>query len=172
MNEQKLAGQARAIKVNQWLSDLELERIRLEVEREQTVSSMHADQSDEIDFAAQNVTESNVSPNEVYDSSSIHSDMQSADKNGGPRANIDFDEDELPILDMMREEVNKDKLFEPMNLRFVDRKRLKALSSKVDKTIQYMETTTLLDCNNIMKVAATVVARSAGLNKRQRRETA
>ena len=125
MNEQKLAGQARAIKVNLWLSDLELERIRLAVEREQALSSLPADQSNEIDVADHNVTEINVSPNEVYDASSIHSDVQSADNDEGPRANIDLDEDELQILDMMREELNKDKLVEPMNLRFLDRKGLK-----------------------------------------------
>ena len=121
LNEQKLAGQARAIKVNQWLSDLELERIRLEVEREQSVSSMPADQSDEMGVADHNVTESNVSPNEVSDASSIHSDMQSADNDEGPRANIDLDEDELQILNMLREEPHKDKLVEPMNLRFLEK---------------------------------------------------
>ena len=116
LNEQKLAGQARAIKANQWLSYLELERIRLEVEREQNVSSMPADQSDEMGVADHSVTESNVSPNEVCDASSIHSDMQSADSDEGPRANIDLDEDELQILNVLREELHKDKLVEPMNL--------------------------------------------------------
>ena len=64
---------------------------------------------------------------------------------------------------MLQEELQKVPLEDPINLRFLDRKKLRNLTAMVNNVIPCLRADSLSDSNNIMKAAANAVARLAGL---------
>ena len=64
-------------------------------------------------------------------------------------------DDDIKVFEMMVNELNGN-IWRPMNLRFVDRKKLRHVTSNVDKIIPYLEKKNLSQYINILIAAANV----------------
>ena len=76
-------------------------------------------------------------------------------------------DDDIRVLRMLQEELSKNEIEDPINLRFCDRRKLKEVTAQVDRVIPYLESSNLLQCNKIMKATGCVVGKLLGIKKRQ-----
>ena len=66
------------------------------------------------------------------------------------------------ILEMIFEEMEKGDPLKPMNLRNVERSRLKTAMSEVNEVIAFINTETITDTNKLLNAAAVVIGRRLG----------
>ena len=168
LSEQKLAGQARAIKTNKWSLDLELERIKSEVDKdlspdrneeaESYIDGRENDSSLAPDFSNSEHESPEVLINEENQHLAIDQNIEGLNDN------------DLQILNILQEELQKVPLEDPINLRFLGRRKLRNLIAMVNSVIPCLRADSLSDYNNIMKTAANVVARLAGLRVRRKKK--
>ena len=130
-----LSGQSRAIKTNGWLSEIELEEIRRDTNRESELL-----ENEEII-----VETTNAESNEVELLEGMRNTDNNVIENGAPTESIEdkmrsdgLGDDNIWVLGMLQEELQKELIEDPINLRFVDRKRLKYVTAKVDKIVVYI----------------------------------
>ena len=167
LNEQKLAGQALAIKTNGWISDLEIEEIKREINLESqnnnSIIEQSAQMGDAINNHERNCEQSNT------DTDRIPIIDEQPDNNVEERMRHDgFTDDEINVYEMLSKELKKNIQEKQTNLRFIDRRKLKEVTSKVNKIIPYLTKNTLSQCNNIMKASANVVRDLLGIRKKCR----
>ena len=70
----------------------------------------------------------------------------------------EFHEEEYQIMEKLVEELSKESIEQPPNLRGIDRRRLKCTSEKVDRVLQHvtLRMETLKQSNNILKAVGNV----------------
>ena len=170
LSEQKLAGQARVIRTNGWLSEIELEEIKREIVKEST------EEGEVVEVVGENEIERGIenerSDGEVYNDETVEQHVEAV--NEVPAENIEermradgLGEEDIAIQRMLQEELTKEVIEDPISLRFYDRKRLKTTTAKVDRLIPYLAPQNLLHCNRILKASACVVMRLLGVVKKK-----
>ena len=145
LSEQKLAGQARVIRTNGWLSEVELEEIRREIETESNIQDGDLNRE---------VTEQSTRHEDNGDPMTRAEDSERVDavENVEERMKADgLGADDIRVLRMLQEELLNNEIEDPINLRFCDRRKLKEVTAQVDRVIPYLESSNLLQCNKIMK---------------------
>ena len=74
-------------------------------------------------------------------------------------------DDDLNVLEIMVNELNGN-IGRLRNLRYVNRKKPRDITSNVNKIIPYLEKKNLSQCNNILLAAANVVRKMLGIKEK------
>ena len=144
--EQRLCDQARAIRKNGWLSELELEEI-------QRMISLDADRNN-LDVEVDGLT----TQENVIARASIQTERNT------PVVNIEtLDENERNIIVKLQEILTEGRNTNGISFKKVDQKRLLKLVECVNKTLKHIETTSITQTNNLIKAASVWVADQIGL---------
>ena len=145
-SEQRIVDQARMIRVNGWLTDIEIEEIRRmnEAVEDQEDEREGEEQNEQYEYEAQE-TDHHRS---ILDVESVLD-----------RAQVEGfgDEEKYLLKDVLNNiENNPDKI--PPNLRYSERKKVKAAASKINKIISIITTENITETNTLLKAAANTVA--------------
>ena len=192
VTEQRLADQAKHIRVNKWLTDTEIEEIdrrcRDIIHEEETGDSTDNEGSREEEQGAQgngidqqHVMEIQVDTDqECTGESSIgqngeKQEVQLLEEREGNgvfpeddeivvgRAEIErYDEEEKELLKKVLNEIKQNPAKLPQNLRYYDRKKVKAATMKVSKVIALIRTESITETNIVLRAAGNVVAEMVG----------
>ena len=129
--EQKLFGQERATRTNKWLSGLELEQLQREIRSEERKQSQQR-------YISEEKPEATVNEDRGEDTGEQRHEALIERR-------AEFNEEV--------EELSKESIEQPPNLRGIDRRRLKCASEKVDRVLQHvtLRMETLKQLNNILK---------------------
>ena len=145
-NEQRIVDQARMIRVNGWLTDIEIEEIRRRIEDagEQEYENENEEQDEQCDAETQ---ETNNRISFLDDESLLH------------RAQIaGFKDEEKELLKDVINNIrnNPDKI--PPNLRYIERKKVRVARNKINKVISLITTDNITETNTLIRAAANCVA--------------
>ena len=153
VSEQRLADQVRAIKNNNFLSNVELEEIEHEIVMEENNGTVQ--ESNEMNERG-----------EEMNSNNLRDEGRNTD-----RADIDFavdqsvsDEDK-EILNLIKEKMENHSSLESVNLRAMDRKKVKEKLEIVNEVIDKVVSRDITDTNRIILAAANVVADLVDMKK-------
>ena len=138
VTEQRLADQARAIKTNQWLSELELEEIR--------------SRCNDMQFEREREIERDPSPRE---SDNVQSESQNERR--ALEISAEIDEESRKILQDVIAKYNGTEELIPMNLRNFNRNVLKEKVRKVNSALRCIHTDDITETNRLILAAAVVV---------------
>ena len=200
VSEQRLADQARQIRVNQWLTDTEIEEIdrrcRVIIHEEETGDSTDNEGSREEEQGAQrngidqqHVMEIQVDIDQKCTGKSSmrqngeQQELQLLEEREGNgvfpeddgivvgRAEIErYYEEEKELLRKVLNEVRKNPEKIPPNLRCNDRKKVKSATMKVNKVIALIRTESITETNIVLRAAGNVVAEMVGHKTRNPKE--
>ena len=156
VSEQRLADQARAIRTNGWLSEVELEQISRAVslgeENEQNQNGMDENTQPEPE------DNNNLSGHFVYNIDEV---TQRMERDGCNREKINVARE---IMESMKNESEC-----PPNLRNVEKCRLRGKIAKVNEIIHYLETKDITETNDLLLAIGRVVARRLGVKRNERK---
>ena len=79
-------------------------------------------------------------------------------------------DEKIKLMNMLVEELSKDEITKPPNLRHVDRKKIKEKTAEVDKILGYVQVNTLEEIDNLTKTAGNLVAKLLRVKVHIRRE--
>ena len=168
ISDQRLADQARAIKLNEWLSEVELEEIRREVSRGgvTVANSEEVENQEGIHGEVEKHSDTENDNDRMHETSSEEMSTEEviADMEKG---GCSIEEIQMPreILESVKKEEDP-----PPNLRNVERKRLKEKVKEVNKVLAFMETKDITQTNRLLLAAGQVVAKRLGVKKQQSKE--
>ena len=151
ISEQRLADQARAIKLNEWLSEVELEEIRREVSQGgvTVANSEEVENQEGIHGEVEKHSDTENDNDRMHETSSEEMSTEEviADMEKG---GCSIEEIQMPreILESVKKEEDP-----PPNLRNVERKRLKEKVKEVNKVLAFMETKDITQTNRLLLAA-------------------
>ena len=152
VSEQNLTDQARAIKTNKWLSEVELEEIK------QQVSCSIGDTDNEIE----NVTEPSDEPSEDTPGR----------EGGGARVGAfrivnseGLSEKQRDILEEIKVTIVEVRGEELRPLKHVDRTKLREATQEINVLLAHVETTDITETNQLLRAAAIVIIRKLGIKR-------
>ena len=167
ISQQRLADQARAIKHNGWLSDVEIEEIKRNIAAEE----MRGDSPENED----DVEESEGDEENVIQDGEERPEDVVGEENGpemfgaGQYKTIlekmraeGCSEDRVAILKMLFDELRKSDPQKPPNLRNTERSNLKKTVAEVNSIISLIETQTITETNRLLLAGVNVVAARLG----------
>lgn len=159
VSEQRLADQARAIRTNGWLSEVELE----EISRAVSLGEENEQNEDVRDESTQPEPEDNgnQSGHFVYNTDEV---IQRMERDGCNREKINLARE---IMESMKDESEC-----PPNLRNIERRRLREKIAEVNKIIHYLETKDITETNDLLLAIGRVVARRLGVKQNVRKPKA
>ena len=159
LSEQNLVGQARVIRTNEWLSSIEVEELKREIEREKMP---HGTLENSIRI------EQNQSVVQIENENSFPTEGISLNETINLMKGDGFSEEEIDIFKMIHEQLHNDDDGQPPNLRFVNRKLLKSKTASVNKVMPYFPMNSLTQVNALIKSSAMVVSKLLGVSKRKK----
>jgi hypothetical protein len=165
ISEQRLADQARAIKTNGWLLEIEIE----EIERNITGNDSNQDNQER-------QSEPLTSEEQEDDAISSHDNLTQGrltnqwDQIVENMRREGCSEEKVNILRMIMDEMVENETNKPPNLRNVDRIAPRKTTSKVNEVIGFIETRNVTDTNMLLVAAANVVAILLGFRNRENRK--
>ena len=192
VTEQRLADQARKIRVNKWLTDTEIEEIdrrcRVIIHEEETGDSTDNEESREkeqgaqangidqqhvmgiqVDIDQECTGESGMRQNgeqqevELLEEREGNRVFPEDDEIVVGRAEIErYDEEEKELLRKVFNENRQNPEKIPPNLRYNDRKKVKEATMKVKKVIALIRTESITETNIVLRAAGNVVPEMAG----------
>ena len=152
-----MCDQARAIRKNGWLSDLEFENIRRMVETESHIASESTqyveENRTEEDMMRQNEGNQEIGnePDEILNNVA---------------ANVEaLDEEMHHIIDKLNDIITSNRNTDGISFKKIDVKILKQTTAKVNWVIELIETKNITQTNNLIKAAGVWVADQLGLKK-------
>ena len=197
---QRLADQARQIRVNKWLTDTEIEEIdrrcRDIIHEEETGYSIDNEGSREEEQGAE---ENGIDQQHVMEIQ-VDIDQECTGENGMgqngeqqevelleerqgngvfleegeivvERAEIErYDEEEKELFRKILNDIRQNPEKIPPNLRYNDRKKVKAATMKVNKVIALIRTESIAETNIVLRVAGNVAAEMVGHKTRNPKE--
>ena len=178
LNEQKLAGQALAVRTNGWLSEIEIEEIKREINCDEgNQDARRSVSEDSVEGASQGVSDREGDIRVDTE----ESEQRRNQEDGRLQLNRIIDvmrkdectENQIELLSMLMQELDKDKVKQPPNMRNTDRTKLKEKTAEVDKIIKYVPINSLSEVNDLMKAVGNVVAKLLGfkcLKKKEKQE--
>ena len=155
--EQRITDQARAIRKNGWLTDMELEGIKKRVlndERQDNEEMPERQDQDDVNNEIDDTEEPCVNENAHIAQSEEYAKLTDEEKG---------------ILNRIKEIMSQGEYKDISSFKKVDRWQLNAITQKVNKVIEHIETRNITETNNPMRAISTFVAEKLGL-KRGRRE--
>ena len=196
IGEQRLAGQARAVKVNGWLSDVEMEELKREVNNEggasqDTSRPTHMSGEMMTDNESQSVYESAMQSEQERGASQyrngpshltsepmtgsepqFESDMQNEAGRACSHHSTSWEieqlrDEEKDIYDMILKVVNKGVRERMPALQKVNKKKLNAEVKRVNQVLEKMDTEEITNTNDLIYAGAVVVTEELGLRDRK-----
>jgi len=157
INEQRLCDQARAIRKNGWLSDLELENIRRMIETESHIAN----------GSTQYVEENQTEEDMIRQNKENEEIGNEADERlNNVAANVEaLDEETHHIIDKLNDIITSNRNTDGISFKKIDVKILKQTTAKVNRVIELIETKNITQTNNLIKAAGVWVADQLGLKK-------
>ena len=164
LNEQKRAGQALAIKTNGWLSEIEIEKIKREINSNEGNQDARANANeDSIEGANKGVRDRGGDIRVVTE----ESEQRRNQENGRLQLDRIIDvmrkdkctENQIKLLRMLMHELNKDEVEPPPNMRNTDQRKLKEKTAKVDNILMFVLINSLSEMNDLIKAVGYVVAK-------------
>ena len=161
ISEQRLADQVRQIQKKSWLSDAEIDEIRREVSRSENVEEEY-----------EGTDKGNKSDEDAYQN---QLEAETTDKNNNEVNHNIHEESELNeehqrILNNILEKLKSETIKPPMNLRNLDRSKVRSKAKEVNKVLQQIPSANITETNRILLAAANEVAESLGVNPKPRQK--
>ena len=157
ITEQRLCDQARAIRKNGWLSDLELENIRRMIEAESEIMN------ESIEDVEENQTEGDIVRTSERNEQ-IGDDLDETINN--VPANVEtLDEEIQLIIAQLNKILAGGRNTDGISFKKVDMNTLNRTTAKVNRVIELIETKNITQTNNLIKAAGVWVADQLGLKK-------
>ena len=154
ITEQRLCNQARALRENGWLSDLEFENIRRMIEAESEIVN------ESIEDVEENQTERNI--------------VRSTERNdtiNNVAVNVEtLDEETQLIIAQLNKILAGGRNTDGISFKKVDMNTLNRTTAKVNRVIELIETKNITQTNNLIKAAGVWVADQLGLKKSEGRK--
>ena len=157
ITEQRLCDQARAIRKNGWLSNLELENIRRMIDAENVM----------VNESIENVEENQTEGDMVR---TIEGNEQIADDSddllNSMNANVEtLDEETQHVVAQLNEILVSGREADGISFKKVDMNILSRTTAKVNRVIELIETKDITQTNNLIKAAGVWVADQLGLKR-------
>ena len=172
--EQRVCDQARAITKNGWLSQLELEVIKRQVEDE-FQGEFGEDAATEVETVKNEDTAENKAMIENEVESVGEEIMNVEEVNNNVIDSVDDTRDTLndehrKIVERLNEIMLEGKTSDGIMFKKVDKKTLKFQTDRVNEAIKYFKSKKITETNDLIKAAIVWVAEQIGLKKRDYRE--
>ena len=157
ISEQRLCDQARAIRKNGWLSDLELENIRRMIDTESQIANestqyVEENQTEEdMIRASEGNEEIGIEPSEIINN--VTANMET------------IDEETHHIIDNLNDIITSNRNADGISFKKIDMKILNQTKAKMNRAIELIETKNITQTNNLIKAAGVWVADQLGLKK-------
>ena len=161
--EQRISDQARAIRKNGWLSELELEMIKrkIEDERQNENGNLEDEAQNEIVNEETEVRNDQEDDNyQVDDADVIRHDVNEAETN-----DVEIDQEQRQIVEQLTEIMAEGRTTEGIMFKKVDRKTLRCKTEEVNGAIKFMKTSNITQTNSLIRAASVWVAEQLGLKK-------
>ena len=158
ITEQRICDQARAIRKNGWLSELELEMIKRNIER--------GEFNDDTTAIVEDDNGNNTLVREDLTVLEIENDNSNALKLVND-AN-DMSEEERLIVNELVQIYNSGEKASGITFKKVDYNKIDNEVKKVNNVLKFIETTNMTDSNNLIVASSVWVARKLGLKKTKR----
>ena len=142
--EQRVCDQARAIRKNGWLSELELEMIKWKIDNEAQNEDSGHENGSQIEIVKEEMLISLDQDN--YISNSNEEGQFSIPRNDieGTEANeVDLDQDHRQIIQKLKEIMKEGKTTEGIMFKKVDKKMLRNATEKVNLAIKFIDTSNI-----------------------------
>ena len=150
--EQRVCDQARAIRKNGWLSELELEAIKRQIEDESQVDLY---EGQDVTVEAETVKiNAGAGEEEINDAEDSIGDIEG-----------DMNEEHRMIVEQLKEILRDGRTCDGIMFKNVDRKVLKVQTNRVNEAIKYMKSKSITETNNLIKATSVWVADQIGLKK-------
>ena len=156
LTEQRITDQARAIRKNGWLTDIELEGIKRRVlneERQEREEMPERQDQDDVNKESDDTEEPCVNESAHMEQSEEYAELKDEEKG---------------ILNRIKEIISQGEYKEVTSFKKVDRWQLNTITQKVNKVIEHIETRNITETNNLMRAISTFVAEKLGLKKGRR----
>ena len=150
ITEQRLCDQARPIRKNDWLSDLELEYIRRVIDAESEIVNERIEDVDE------NQTEKDI-VRTSEGNEQIGYDLDETINNVAAHVETSDEETQL-IIAQLNEILTGDRNAGCISFKKVDMNTLKRITARVNRVIELIETKDITQTNNLIKAAGVWVA--------------
>ena len=167
-----LMGQIRTIRRKNWFTLVEVDEIRHAAERRAQRQSSHTE-SEEESIIVEDL-EDNAELNER--TGSVNNENSSDDISSAPSPHIvdipiELEDEEMEILNRLTEMVVCEETRDPINLRYVDRKKLQSETKKVNNVLRYVTTDNITEVRDLICSAATLVGERVGAKRRERKKS-
>ncbi|XP_044170403.1 uncharacterized protein LOC122954426 [Acropora millepora] len=161
--EQRICDQARAIRKNGWLSELEIEVIKRTINQEETGDTNGQGLGDA-------TTDENMENDEVQQEEGEF-DMQDEP---GDDANIkelnDIPEEDRRIISEILE-LSKSGENNPVNFKKANQRQVEEITNRINKVIDKIPTRTITETNNLINAASMYVAKELGLKQTTQKQS-
>lgn len=158
ITEQRLADQSRAIRTNGWLSEMEMEEIQREIERE-----MHIDEDTEGAHMENDLENSGEDINMDATGEDATDDEINMAMVLARLIENEVSKERKSLLQELAEEITKEET--PINLRNVERKKLKEIAKKINDILIEIPTADLTETNKLLLAAARLAGKKVGAKK-------
>ena len=162
ITEERLCDQARAIRKNGWLSDLELENIWRMIEAESEIVN------ESIEDVEENQTERNIVRTSERNEQ-IGDDSDETINNVAVNVET-LDEETQLIIAQLNKILTGRRNTDGISFKKVDMNTLNRTTAKVNRVIELIETKNITQTNNLFKAAGVWVADQLGLKKYEGRK--
>lgn len=147
--EQRVCDQARAIRKNGWLSELELEAIKTQIEDE-SQDDLYKGQDVTVEAEIVDIN-AGKGEEEINDAEDSIGDIEG-----------DMNEEHRMIVEQLKEIMREGRTCDGIMFKKVDKKILKVQTDGVNEAIKHMKSKSITETNNLMKAASVWVADQIG----------
>ena len=162
--EQWICDQARTIRKNGWLSDIELEMIKRKIEDEVQNDAACCEEECQFGIPGEEVGARNGQ--EVNNGNQAEvTDEGGQDMNEDELINDELDQEQRMIVDQLKQIMAEGRTAEGIMFKKVDRKTLRTKTEKVNGVLQFVKTSNITQTNDLIKAAGIWVAEQLGLKK-------
>ena len=166
ISEQRLMDQARAIVVNQWLTDVELEEIRREIERENTYVTVDMnDQEERTQLQGEQETRAEAQSDREDRTGNDNDSIEGFDL----REDVMLSEEETEQLTTIRTFYVEKKQPPKVTFKTVNKKNIQREIKKLENLIKKVITPTITETNRFIIALIWYVAYKMGLKEREQR---
>ena len=161
--ERRICDQARAIRKNGWLSELELEMLKRKIEDEEQNEDGNLEdeaQSEIVNEETEIRNDQEDANYQVDDADVIRQDVNEAETN-----DFEIDEEKRQIVEQLKEMMAEGRTTEGIMFKNVDKKTLRCKTEEVNRVVKFMKTSNITQTNDLIRAAGVWVAEQLALKK-------
>ena len=136
--EQRICDQARAIRKNGWLSEVELEMIKRKIEDEEQNEDGNLDDEAQIEIVIKETEVRNDQEDANYQVD--YADVVRQDVNEAETNDIEIDEEQRQIVEQLKEMMTERGTIGGIMFKNVDKKTLRCKTVEVNRVVKFMKT--------------------------------